>query len=431
MNLKTALHAACCLCLCVIPLWSAANTGSIENNFQKASDKNPKQNDAQFTKFIDDILAVHPSLLSAQAEMEAAKLALLGSRNAVSNPELQFNAENTDVTTYQLGIAQTIDWHNKKTANEGDAKLLLKSTQIGYLATYERIASELLFAIVQYLSSRDAGLLAKKRVSLMQQFVKIANSRQSAGDITQIESDTAQLALAEAIVQHSESSSNLISAQINLMSLTGRPVDESFPFPNYLPLADKVKQDIKQLVTHHPEVVLAQLNVQLAKSQTHLVDIGRRANPTLGLSVGKEGGNTLVAASFSMPLMVRNNFNNNVASAQQLELQAEQHAISLYRQVFARATLSQKRYSIMTNAWDLWQSNGKKVLNNHQANLETLWRSGEINTTEYLIQLKQNLDTQLSGSTLQGNVWVAWLEWLSATGQVNTWLKDKKTGGTN
>jgi len=426
MKIKTAVSTACCVCMCVISPWSIVNAGAIKANILEKTKK--EQADADFADYIDGILVIHPSLISAKVEIDVTKLKLVASRNPLYNPELVLEAENSDVTSYQVGIVQTIDWQNKKAVNIKQATLAIEAAKVKYFSAYERVANDLLFAMVSYLSTRDVGILAKKRVSLMQQFVKIANRRKSAGDINQVDIDVARLALAESVMQHSESSSDLIDAQIKLMSLTGLSFEKPFPFPSYLPELTKSKLEISQLVEVHPDVVLSQMNIQMAKARTRIVDTNRRANPTFSLSAGKEDSDALVGFSFSIPLMIRNNFNSDVNASRELEIQAQQSAVSIHRRVSANALLAQKRYLIMTKAWHLWESNGRSVLKSHQTNLERLWKAGEIDVSQYLVQLKQSLDTQHRGSIMQRNVWMAWLNWLKTTGQINMWLKKMKSG---
>ena len=55
--------------------------------------------------------------------------------------------------------------------------------------------------------------------------------------------------------------------------------------------------------------------------------------------------------------------------------------------------------------------------------IERLWQTGEINSTDYIVQLKQRIDSQIAGVELKGRAWQAWSEWLRASGQVESWLQ--------
>lgn len=54
--------------------------------------------------------------------------------------------------------------------------------------------------------------------------------------------------------------------------------------------------------------------------------------------------------------------------------------------------------------------------------LRRLWEAGEISTTDFLVQLRQTLDTRENALDLELAMWRAWFEWLAASGQVEAWL---------
>jgi len=72
-----------------------------------------------------------------------------------------------------------------------------------------------------------------------------------------------------------------------------------------------------------------------------------------------------------------------------------------------------------------WQSSGLASLQNQTQLLKQLWQSGELSTTEYLVQLQQTLNTRSSAITLQQSAWNAWTDWLKASAQLHQWLAIK------
>ncbi len=68
------------------------------------------------------------------------------------------------------------------------------------------------------------------------------------------------------------------------------------------------------------------------------------------------------------------------------------------------------------------EKTGRHSLDRHGALLERRWEAGELSTTDYLVQLRQSLDTRESALDLQLTLWLAWFEWLAASGQVDNWL---------
>lgn len=51
--------------------------------------------------------------------------------------------------------------------------------------------------------------------------------------------------------------------------------------------------------------------------------------------------------------------------------------------------------------------------------LRTLWHAGKISTLKHLVQLKQSLDTALSGLQLESLAWQAWFNYLTVAGGLN------------
>ena len=59
--------------------------------------------------------------------------------------------------------------------------------------------------------------------------------------------------------------------------------------------------------------------------------------------------------------------------------------------------------------------------------MQRLWESGELSTTDYLVQLQQTLDTRWNALDLELTMWDAWFEWLAATGLADNWLGLEKS----
>jgi cobalt-zinc-cadmium efflux system outer membrane protein len=54
--------------------------------------------------------------------------------------------------------------------------------------------------------------------------------------------------------------------------------------------------------------------------------------------------------------------------------------------------------------------------------LDQMWQAGELSVTDYLIQAKQNIDTQEAATALMGEARQAHFAWLAASNQVEDWL---------
>ncbi len=91
-------------------------------------------------------------------------------------------------------------------------------------------------------------------------------------------------------------------------------------------------------------------------------------------------------------------------------------------QLASRAQRTAASYAAVRRAFTRWsQSTGTDVEKRADL-LERLWRAGELSTADYLLQLKQTLDTALAGAALEGQLWRRATDYLAATGQLEAWL---------
>jgi cobalt-zinc-cadmium efflux system outer membrane protein len=152
----------------------------------------------------------------------------------------------------------------------------------------------------------------------------------------------------------------------------------------------------------------------------------RRPDPTVSVRGGRidlgPTSDNVLGVSVSVPLFVRNSFAADVVAAQadaEASL-AEQRRVEL--ELRARAERTVRTYEAVRTAWERWsQSTGTDVAKRADL-LERLWRAGEISTADYLIQLKQSLDTALAGADLHGRLWRSYVDALYATGRLDAWI---------
>ena len=71
-------------------------------------------------------------------------------------------------------------------------------------------------------------------------------------------------------------------------------------------------------------------------------------------------------------------------------------------------------------AMNRWQHASKHSLDGGIELLNRLWSAGELSTTDYLVQLKQRIDSQIAGQELNGKAWQMWFSVMEASGQLNT-----------
>jgi cobalt-zinc-cadmium efflux system outer membrane protein len=162
--------------------------------------------------------------------------------------------------------------------------------------------------------------------------------------------------------------------------------------------------------------------VASARASVHLRQREKRPDPTIGLHAGKEDSETLTRLTLSVPLFLRNTFSAEVGVASAELIQAEREAAGLRRRARADLISTAQRYRNARRAWKTWEAAGEPRLSQRTELLGRLWQAGELDTTDYLVQLKQTLETEVSATEQHGRMWRAWADWLAASGRIAQWL---------
>lgn len=390
------------------------------------------QDDAQhqLSAFVTHALQANPRLEAVQAAIRAARAQLAESDKPLYNPELEVNAEHASSDTYTLGISQTLDWSDKREGQVGAAQLALDKAQAQAAALRLELVTELLRASGEVVNRKEIQGLAENRSNLLERLAELARQRHTAGDISLSELELARLSLAEAAISQAGSGAELIRARSDFWRICNLSPDTIPKLPGDLPPVTELDQELENLAGKHPQVRVGRLTTQLARQQVQVADLERRADPSIGLRGGREDQDTLVGLTLSLPLQVRNDHRAQVDAARAEALQAEQEAMQAYRDALARLRAAKERYTLLRNAWSNWSSQGSLSLQRRMVILESQWRAGEMSTTDYLLQVRQTLDTEIAGITLEGDLWDAWVEWLGASGTLEDWMSDLQRSST-
>jgi hypothetical protein len=132
-----------------------------------------------------------------------------------------------------------------------------------------------------------------------------------------------------------------------------------------------------------------------------------------------------------MPLFVRNNFSAEVDAANAQLIQRQREAIDIRRLLAAKLKTATQTLALNRRAWAQWQAVGSHSLLQQESLLERLWKVGELSTADYLVQLKQSLDTQASAIEHKTQLWQSWTQWLIASGEINQWITSNDVAITN
>ena len=366
--------------------------------------------DPVLTEFVRTTLDQNPEVLAAAAAVDTRSALERAASRPLYNPELEIDAETAEDDTLSIGINQTIDWSGKRKARTEVARFERDVAIAQLSAIRTDIAVFLLVALTDYQIADDRTSLAAQRIEMMQRFSEIAQRRFTAGDLTQVDLSVANLAAARARMQSATSDAQLATADQSIRELVSGVAPDNWPkLPDHIPLVPGTI-DVQLLVANVPEVRAQRARVTSADAAVELRKRERRADPTIGIRGGEENSETLVGFTFSIPLNVRNRFSAEVAAAQSERHRAMRLAQNGELIARARIVFAAKRYELALAAWSDWLINGEPSLSRQTELLQRLWEAGEINTTDYLVQLTQTLDTQESALELRREVWLAWFE---------------------
>ncbi|TCK17866.1 cobalt-zinc-cadmium efflux system outer membrane protein [Thiogranum longum] len=371
-------------------------------------------------QLVQDFLTQHPAAQAARADLQRAEAEARATGQPLYNPEIEVEYEDAADITKTVGLVQSFDWSGKQPARDRAGHESMRAAQAALAAKRQAMLGELLSELSGVLISSEAARLSQERVKLLGEFLRLSKRRYAAGDVGQTDVDLARLALSEARMQAASTTADAMSTEARLAALVQTPPSgwPALPLlPTELPAfnADKLLQQHPALRQLEAEAAAARASIAIARRD-------RRPDPTIGVRGGKEDDDTLLGITVSIPLFVRNTFRAELDAANADAVRAEQFYYNRLLRAKGRLQGAAQRYSVTRAALNYWEKSGQPSLKGRIDLLKRLWESGEIGTTEYLIQLQQTLDTQASAIKLQGAVWTAWIDWLIASGRTTHWL---------
>jgi len=422
MLLNRIFCTSVCVCL-ALPAWAVIAPEFKETPLSISANAARKV-DPSLRTFIQQVWAESPAMQGAQAAVEAAQARAAGAGRPIYNPNLALDAERTDINTASIGFSQTLDWSDKRESQTRIADQEVLAATAALRETRQRIAVETLDALTRYFIAREMRALALRRSQLMKGFIDTVKQRQAAGDMGALDGTLAQVTYSEALMQQAASESELAEAEAALQAATGLALGLNLDRWPQLPseLAPPPEQVDPALLQSLPALAVLRSRIEAARARIRLAEREGRADPTIGIRAGREGSETLLGLSLEIPLFVRNNFKAEVRAASFDAVEEELAYRDAHRRAKARLDGSLGRFNNTTRAWRAWVASGQQAHREQRNLLEQMWQAGELTATDFLIQAKQNIDTQAAATTLMGEVWQAAITWLDASGQVDPWL---------
>jgi len=369
----------------------------------------------------------HPEYRVTEAGLAAARARLAAAGQPLYNPELAFSRDDEGAEkTSSVGVNLMLDLSGKRRARQGAASARLDQFAAEAKVRKRDFARQWLNAWAELDAARERGAIGERRLALVSRFAALAEKQFAADDISGLERDLALLARDEAQAGRAQLQFELAQAEADFLSLGGVPGDLVSPETVSEALLPPAAVGGVPL-SDSPDLRAAQASALAAEREVRVARRNRVTDPTIGMYSGRKtyeaGGPTdnVWGVTLTVPLFVRNSYRAEVVAAQaeadaaQAELQRVQLELDADRK---RAAAS---YAAAYDAWNSWKdSRGTDV--QHRADLlERLWREGELSTADYLLQLRQTLDTQLAGAELRARLWRTYTDFLATTGRLEGW----------
>jgi cobalt-zinc-cadmium efflux system outer membrane protein len=406
-TLRTALSGAVCVCLCVGAHASPIAAAPLPLRAR-----------------IHELWARNPHVQAAEAELLAARARTRAAAQPVYNPSLSLEGENADVDRRTASASLALDLSGKRRARVQEGDAAVHASEAALVLRRRDMAVQWLKGWVSLMLAHRQSALGAERVALMARFDRLALDRLRVGDISAPERDLAALALAEARIEQATIEGQEAAAMGALSAIEGQ---DGPPLPGLSDALPPAPDSIVPLgVSERPE--LRQASAEQARLDAG-VNVARRAripDPTVSLTGGRVRSGTrsdaVIGISLSLPLPVLNTGRAEIAAAQADADAAWANRRAAAWQSEAGLRQSATTYRSLRATADALRKAGTDTPGARAALLERLWQAGELDTSDYLVQLKQSLDTTLSVISLESQAWQAWFDYLAAAGRLPEWI---------
>tara|TARA_R110002167_G_scaffold43085_5_gene130477 strand:- start:3119 stop:4369 length:1251 start_codon:yes stop_codon:yes gene_type:complete len=361
----------------------------------------------------------HPDIVSARETMNAIFSMAQGNKQPLYNPDLQTGYEREgDANNFTIGLNQKIDWWDKREtrAQIADFSLTQASKHFNYLVQEKTALA--LQALVTWQATKKQSIIALQQEQQLGTMLDIVTKRQQSGDLGQIDAELTFLSLTQMLNVTAKTQVQLKQSEAQVKEL----LQDWTPDRVVLPAQGLTFSNYElspQWLEQHPLVIEAKVQWQISKGDAQLAILDTKAEPTIGVNVGKTDRENTLGVTFSMPLNIRNNFSGQAKAANQQSIAAEANFRSIFRkQKYAIQAATDTLVTYQHN-YQRWQ----KLMDGRDKHsgdlLHKQWQSGDLSTTEYLLALQQRAEGLNAGIELQSQYQLSQIEWLLQVGQVN------------
>ncbi len=378
-----------------------------------------KQSD--LSAFIKNSLTNHANVLAAKAEVNSAFASLMAAKQAIYNPDLELDYEDGEVTTQTIGYSQTIDWGDQRGSRTLVSQAQLSSVTANYEMTMQSLIRDLLVSLAENQTGQELAQLSSQTLKLMFEFKDIAEQRHNAGDLNRADLNLARLAYNQSLMEQANSQSDAIEAMEKLRAILGNLPSSIPSLPEQLP-EPVIQKELDTFLKQLPVIKAQMAQVNVARQEVALRKSEKSWDPTVSVTAGTEGDESLIGLNLSIPLNFRNDFSAEVDVAYQNLITNEQHAQLAFRNTKASLIITAKRYQNLLKAWNHWRNFSQASVTQQLTLIKELWNSGDISASDYVLQLKQALEAQATGLELRNQLWHVAFQWMALTANIDHWL---------
>ncbi len=141
--------------------------------------------------------------------------------------------------------------------------------------------------------------------------------------------------------------------------------------------------------------------VAVAKEEAELARRTAKADPTVGIKTGQDGGKNVIGLTLSIPLNVRNDFSAETRAAERAGLEEKARFQSIYRKQRFSWQAAYSVWKSFDQQYQRWKKLAQGRVEKSAELLERQWNSRDLSTTDYLLALNQRAESLIAGIELE------------------------------
>lgn len=353
---------------------------------------------------IAEVLQTHPSITKAQHNLEAAQATSDGSR-AQPNPTLTLAATAGDAGENSNALTQNLEISGQPRLRHEQAEARVEAARMLLRLARRQVASDVYRAWLELWEKQHLALMARVRVDLMAEMVRVTRRRYEVGEIPQNESLRVELAATEADASLALALAEYETASASLSLLRGQAPDpQAAPLPLLDPKELLATLEGPELLNRDSadtfEKALAaaeeQLELEALRQEQKALLLtaeltGKERAPQLGLSLYQSRffGNSIdqgAQISLSWPIFDW----GSIAAKKKAQLSQAKAQLA---EVEEKALAIRQRVAQLWNQWQAAQ-NVRDLLTTQAARYEELARESRIGYDLGMLTLTDVLQTE-------------------------------------